>query len=701
MSPELHQRVRKLFEEALERPEGERPAFLENACGGAPEVRQAVERLLEAHRQSDDFLAGEKTSERRLGRYILSRELGRGSMGVVFEGIDPLIGRHEAVKVIRIDPRMDGGKPGFVREQLFREAQSAGRLLHPGIVVIFDVGQQGDAAFIAMELVEGGSVQDLLAANRRPPVPETLEILRQAAAALDYAHQNGIVHRDIKPANIMLHKGSTVKIADFGVAKISSLQHLTATGLILGTPTYMSPEQLEAQPLDGRSDQFSLAVVAYEMLTGSRPFEADSLAPLTHMIVNAERPSARAVNPALSEAADAVLRKGLAKLPEGRYPTCLEFVTALGDALREAPSVAVAAPVSVPVPSAGPSSQPAAPSPAPSPAPKPETAAPPVAVARKRPVAVWILAGFLGVAAMLAGGLWVYQSTPWKSLLARTAIELHVVPHVVPHVEPHVVPPVTPRATPPTTPPTTPPAPSVTPTAAPTVARFTASPESLMAGNTARLNWEVKDSTEVRIDPEVGQVSAAGAIEIKPAQSTSYTLTAKGPGGERSASLSIAVTRKTPEANPPNPAKTLYENGLAERKAGHDGKALADFRQAAEMGEIRAMLEVAEEGLDSDNGESERWYRKAAELGDPTAMLNLGAMYQLGNHVKEDYERAAFWYRRAAEKGNSSAMFNLGRMYERGRGVGQDLAKAKELYQKAAAKGNSDARARLDQLTDK
>jgi hypothetical protein len=241
----------------------------------------------------------------------------------------------------------------------------------------------------------------------------------------------------------------------------------------------------------------------------------------------------------------------------------------------------------------------------------------------------------------------------------------------------------------------------VTPTAAPTVARFTASALSLMAGNTALLNWEVKDSTDVRIDPEVGQVSAAGTIEIKPAQSTSYTLTAKGPGGERSASLSIAVTRKAPEASKLDPARTLYENGLAERKAGHDGKALADFRQAAEMGEIRAMLEVAEEGLDSDNGESERWFRKAAELGDSTAMLNLGAMYQLGNHVKEDYERAAFWYRRAAEKGNSSAMFNLGRMYERGRGVGQDIAKAKELYQKAAAKGNSDARARLDQLTDK
>jgi hypothetical protein len=692
MSPEIHQRVRKLFDEALERPEGERTAFLESAAGGEPEVRQAVERLLEAHRQSDGFLAGGQAGGRRLGRYILSRELGRGSMGVVFEGVDPLIGRHVAVKVIRIDPLMDAGKPGFVREQLFREAQSAGRLLHPGIVVIFDVGQQGDAAFIAMELVDGGSVQDLLAANRRPPVPDALEILRQAAAALDYAHQNGIVHRDIKPANIMLHKGNTVKVADFGVAKIVSLNHLTATGLILGTPTYMSPEQLEAQPLDGRSDQFSLAVVAYELLTGSLPFEADSLARLAHLIVYAERPSARALNPDLGEAACAVLRKGLAKLPDERYPTCLEFVAALADALREAPRAAipapvpvaapvqVAAPAPVPVPAAASLAVPASAPAAPSPAPKPKPAAPTAAPAPKSRTVVWVIAGFLGVAAMLAAGLWVYRTAPWKSRPAPTALEPRVAPPVAP-----VAPPVEPRATPP----------------APTVARFAANPESLVAGNTARLQWEVKDSTEVRIDPQVGAVSAAGAVEIKPAESTTYTLTAEGPGGERSASLSIEVLRKTPDANPPVGAKTWYENGLAERKAGHAGKALANFRQAAEMGDVRAMLEVAEAAWDADTGESERWFRKAAELGDSTAMLNLGAMYQLGNHVKEDYARAAFWYRQASEKGNAAAMYNLGRMFERGRGVAKDAGKARELYERAAAKGNSEASAKLAQMTGK
>ena len=675
MSPELHQRVRKLFDEALEKPESERRSFLESAAGGDAELRQAVERLLDAHGKSDAFLAGEETGGRRLGRYLLTRELGRGSMGVVFEGIDPLIGRHVAVKVIRIDPGREGDKPGFLRDQFFREAHSAGRLLHPGIVVIFDVGQQGDAAFIAMELVEGHSLQDLLSAKQPPSVPETLEILRQAAAALDYAHQNGVVHRDIKPANIMLHRGQTVKIADFGVAKIT-LQNLTVTGLILGTPTYMSPEQLENRPLDGRSDQFSLAVVAYEMLTGVRPFDAPSLAPLTHLIVYGERPSARKVNPELSEAADAVLRKGLAQLPEGRYANCVEFAAALAEALREAPRPLAA--VAPPIPAVEP------PPVATAPVPPPPMPVPPAAV-RERSALVWVLAGLLGIAAMLGGAVWVYRSSPlrarFESLAARRA-------------------PAAPEAV--VTPPATAPPAHPTPTpAAPAVARFTASPESVAAGSPATLHWEAHDAGEVRIEPQVGQVAASGEVSVKPDATTTYILTAKGPGGEASASLTVAVAPKGAEPKAAPPAGSLFESGLAEQRAGNAAKALSLFRQAAERGDVRAMVEVAEQGLDSDNGESERWFRKAAELGDPTAMLNLGAMYSLGIHVKEDDERAVFWYRQAADKGNSDAMYNLARMYERGHGVPKDLAKAKELYQKASARGNAEARKRLDQLTDK
>jgi TonB family protein len=336
MTAELHGRVRALFAEALELPEAERLEFLQSACSGEPEVLPTVLRLLEAHRGCQSFLEDDARPTHRIGRYLVTGELGRGAMGVVYEAIDPLIGRKVAVKVIRLQALTDAGEAQLLRERLYREARSAGALSHSGIVVIFDVGQEGDLAFIAMELVEGVSLYQVLASGRGIPLTEALDILRQAAAALDYAHGNGVVHRDIKPANIMMDKGVKVKIADFGIAKLTSSDLLTQTGAVMGTPSYMSPEQIEALPPDGRSDQFSLAVVAYELLTGGRPFQAASLATLAHMIVYADRPSARAANPELPPAVDVVLRRSLARLPHDRYPSCTQFVAALEAASKDA-----------------------------------------------------------------------------------------------------------------------------------------------------------------------------------------------------------------------------------------------------------------------------------------------------------------------------------------------------------------------------
>ncbi len=256
-------------------------------------------------------------------------------MGIVYEATDPLIGRKVALKVIRLQELTDAGEAQLLRDRLFREARLAGVLSHPGIVVVVDVGQEGDLAFVAMERVEGVSLYQALASGRRIPRAEALEILRQAAAALDYAHWNGVVHRDIKPANIMMDKGVKVKIADFGIAKVTSTDRYTQTGVVMGTPSYMSPEQIEALPSDGRSDQFSLAVVAYELLTGSRPFQADYLATLAHKIVYGDRPSARAANPGLPPAVDVVLHRSLARLPHDRYPSCTEFVAALEEASQD------------------------------------------------------------------------------------------------------------------------------------------------------------------------------------------------------------------------------------------------------------------------------------------------------------------------------------------------------------------------------
>jgi alpha-tubulin suppressor-like RCC1 family protein len=250
-------------------------------------------------------------------------------MGVVFEAHDPLIGRTVALKTIRLE---GGGTPverGWLQERLFREARSVGALSHPNIVTFYDSGLHEELAFLTMEYVDGPTLQDRLAEGRMDR-REVLHILRQAAAALDYAHQAGVVHRDIKPSNIMLH-GTTVKIADFGIAKLTHKEPGTVTGLKMGTPSYMSPEQIRGQPADGRSDQFSLAVVAYEMVAGVKPFRGESLA-LVDQIVYAERPSARAAVPDLPAAVDEVLQRGLAKRGRDRYPTCTEFVRRLEEA---------------------------------------------------------------------------------------------------------------------------------------------------------------------------------------------------------------------------------------------------------------------------------------------------------------------------------------------------------------------------------
>ena len=268
-----------------------------------------------------------------IGRYQILEELGRGAMGVVFRALDPAIGRPVAIKTIRLAGFTDPGERERMRERLFREAQSAGILSHPGIVVVYDVGEQDDITYIAMEFVNGPTVEQVLSSGE-PPAPETaLNVLHQTAAALDYAHKKGIVHRDIKPANIMLADDGTVKITDFGVAKIAASQQLTQAGTVLGTPNYMSPEQIQGQEVDGRADQFALAVAAYEMLTGEKPFAGEQLTTVLYKIVSEEPAPPQRLNPTLGWPVSMVLSRALSKAPAKRYKTCTEFVNALDSAL--------------------------------------------------------------------------------------------------------------------------------------------------------------------------------------------------------------------------------------------------------------------------------------------------------------------------------------------------------------------------------
>ncbi|MGP0070521.1 MAG: serine/threonine-protein kinase [Bryobacteraceae bacterium] len=331
MAPDFNQRVRQIFDQALDRPETLRLSFVKSACGADVSLYDAVDRLLRARAASQSFLDATVDHTGQIGRYLIRGELGRGAMGIVYDAVDPMIGRRVAVKVISLKAGMDPAEAEFMKERLFREARSAGRLIHPGIVLIFDVGLHDDSAFITMELVDGPSLHQLLAEGPLD-FKTALGILQQTAAALDFAHQNGVVHRDIKPANIMLQNKVTVKVADFGIAKLMS-QNATLTGALMGTPSYMSPEQIEAQPVDGRCDQFSLAVLAYELLTGARPFQADSMATVAHLIVYGPRPSARAANPSVPSGVDQVLERALSRFPADRFPNCTEFIAALEKAL--------------------------------------------------------------------------------------------------------------------------------------------------------------------------------------------------------------------------------------------------------------------------------------------------------------------------------------------------------------------------------
>ncbi len=272
----------------------------------------------------------------QIGRYQILGELGRGAMGIVYKAQDPAIGRTIAIKSIRLQELTDETERARLRERLFREAQSAGILSHPGIVTIYDIAEQEGMAYIFMEFVNGPPLEKMLMHEQTPDKETLLSIFRQTAAALDYAHKKGIVHRDIKPANIMIHEDGTAKVTDFGVAKIVS-QQMTVAGTMMGTPSYMPPEQVQGGAITGRADQFSLAVIAYEVFTGEKPFTAEYLPTLLFKIVREDPMAAERLNPTLGAQVDAVLRRAMSKNPDERYESCAAFVNSLAAACAATP----------------------------------------------------------------------------------------------------------------------------------------------------------------------------------------------------------------------------------------------------------------------------------------------------------------------------------------------------------------------------
>jgi len=278
----------------------------------------------------------------KLGRYRIVAELGRGAMGAVYRALDPLIEREVAIKTLL--PELPPEILDEVRERFLREARSAGRLNHPNIVTIFDVGEDAGVAYIAMELLEGRSLQELLRKQPRPALATAADITAQVADALDHAQQYRIVHRDIKPANVMVAASGRCKLTDFGIAYVPT-SSMTQTGAALGSPKYMSPEQVAGVPVDGRADLFSLGVVLYEMLTGRNPFvrEGDTTPlPVMHRISVEPHPRVRALDPAIPAAFERIVDRALAKKPQDRYARAAEMAEELRRAAREATAVGTA-----------------------------------------------------------------------------------------------------------------------------------------------------------------------------------------------------------------------------------------------------------------------------------------------------------------------------------------------------------------------
>src|SRR6202047_2160237 len=270
------------------------------------------------------------TTLTKAGRYEIVGELGRGAMGVVYKAMDPVIGRTVAVKTIKLSAEGTGLTRPELLARFQTEARAAGLLTHPNIVVVFDAGgEDGALASIIMQLVEGRSLQALLDDGHSFPLPRVLRIMEQACSALQFAHERNVVHRDIKPANLMLTGDDTVKVTDFGTAKILQFGTVQQTAHVMGTPSYMSPEQVKGRAVDGRSDIFALGVMLYEMITGEKPFPGQNITTVIYKIVNEDPVPPRQIDPSIHPGISAVVMKALEKEPEQRYQRCREMLEEL------------------------------------------------------------------------------------------------------------------------------------------------------------------------------------------------------------------------------------------------------------------------------------------------------------------------------------------------------------------------------------
>lgn len=576
----------------------------------------------------------------KLGKYEIRGELGRGAMGVVYEAFDPLIERRVAIKTIRADA-YDGANLEAVLQRFEREAKAVGRLNHPRVVAIYDYGQEGDTAYIVMELVDGKPLSALFERQTQFMLADSVRIVSQILDALEHAHSNGVIHRDIKPANILVLPNGDIKVTDFGIARLES-STLTQTGSRLGTPLCMSPEQFLGKDVDRRTDIFSTGVILYELLTGERPFPGSSLTTIMHQVLKVDPPLPTELNVTLPPALDAVVRTAIAKRPEERYPNAEQFSRALQLAVREqaAPAVAKSPVASLPAEESSlgfeyllkdthavatentdiaPTQvleRSAVSSAAPLAATARNARASTLPLRKKAPAGSrrwpWVV---LVLLAMLSAVLFLkkqalHATAPSPALLAARPVE--------PPPEP-----------------------------AP------ASNESAMElafWDSIRNSRDESDFNEYLRKYPTGQFSGLAQNRLAQLQHV-----------------------PNPEARRPQPRPT------------EEGRPISDPEPGKPFGEM------AKNDANKPHIPVEIVMQRARE-GRDMAMNNLGMLYRDGRDVPQSDKDAVYWFSKAVEKGNAKAMTNLALMYFKGRGVPRDEEEARKLLRRASALGDDHAR---------
>ena len=664
----------------------------------------------------------------QLGRYRITGRLGAGGMGVVYLAEDTVLGRRVALKTVRLLEGADPNSKQDLTERFLREARIVAQMDHPGIVAVYDFGHEGETAYLVLEFVAGSNL-----ANRMEQPPKLdraggARVLQEAAAALDYAHKRGVVHRDVKPANLLMTEDGRVKVADFGIAKLSGSTTMTATGMLMGTVEYMSPEQIRGETVDGRSDQYSLAVVAYQLVTGKRPFQADSTITLAHMIVYEQPTPASAVNQSapVTLNVDRVLARALHKQPAARYATCSDFARDLelawlgkSSPMAGAPTISAAsietAPMEMPAARAVPPGPTATiPPVAVTPPVQVPTAPPPLLPVASAPVAapvaaavttangskkwIWIAAGaFVVIAAGAVVGALKFAPLILRSMVPTTESAATSRPgDTAAKAAAQTPPTVTPQQSIPvqTVAPKTPP--SSLP-----VRRKATDEEQRAERDEAGSASAKSPGTQVAV-PALEKKAAAGDIRT-------MVLTGDALAAGRGGSPDYAKARE------------WYEKAAAKGDAGamtrigdlhlkgqgvprdytlarswYEQAATKDFREAMDrLGE----LYYQGLGVPKDHAAARKWYEKAAQRGFPLAFLHLARLYRYGQGVSQDCDVARDWYEEAAGANNSSAMLMLGDLYSEGCvGFHDDREKAREWYTKAADAGNDAAREKLHTL---